>query len=449
MKTADFLAGGDDYQATRGAGDTLLENFFDAVVKEERNNTLTKLVGHLASRQVGIEAATFFAEKWNDEFCDPPLPLHEVSGVLMSYRKWEIEAFRQQAEEAERLSEKAQQSKAEAELEDVDPDARVLLTLDELLDLSTAGKAGVPWLIPNVLQAGGIHYLSAPAAVGKSWLLPDMGRAVAEGSEWLGVGGITQGAVLYIDEELGEGPFASRVTRLKFPRGLPFHYSGNQGVNISRPDDRDWITEQVKRLDIKLLVLDTLTGLFPGFQENSAEQVSRLRGWFKPWQKLGAAVMVAHHDRKGGEGEGSKAAHERMGGSRDIAAMADMAYGLEAKGKIIHLETTKSRHVGHDDKLDVCLTLEDQDDGSIKIVVMTSSEAKAKTDSEEVRKCQEKIIAALMQGEETAANLPKASGVNRNLCGGILVGLVSSGRVSKRIHEGTTFYSAVTDNFGE
>lgn len=265
-----------------------------------------------------------------------------------------------------------------------------ILSADDLLDIDAAGR-GQEWLVPNVLVKGGVHFVSAPAAGAKSWLMLDLARCITEGVPWLDTVDVPQGAVLYIDEEMGKEKTSKRIKQLDFERGCEFLYLGKQGIRISDTEDLEAICKICTDRKIVLVCLDTLTGVRPGLQENEASHVSALRTYFARITATGATLLVAHHDRKSGQGE-SEVAHYRMAGSRDFGAMSDMAYGIEKRAGYYHLEVTKNRLLSEDECLSLDFILEDSPDRSrVTLRVITPEEKSDKT----MDILEERIITAL------------------------------------------------------
>jgi len=324
-----------------------------------RNNALLQLAAFFRAKSVPYPVALSMAYDWNSKHCEPPQPDAVIEEMFA--RKWH------EWQEGEQ---------ADAKPEDYKPAVkpkRVLMSVNDLLDLAESGH-GLEWLIPNVFVKGGIHFVSSPAAGAKSWLMLDLARCVVSGLPWLDQFEMQPGAVLYIDEEMGENNTSTRIKKLDFQRDLPFYYIGKQGLRLNNAADRAFIIEAIETLDIKLICLDTLTGLIPGLKENENEHVSILRSYFNNFTTTGATLLVAHHDRKGGQGD-SNTPHERMAGGRDFGAMADMAYGIDKRGSVFHLSVTKNRFVSEDDLLSIDFTLEDNEDKTrIELKVLSADE---------------------------------------------------------------------------
>ena len=355
----DFLAEGRAYEAQlktqrrngahSGPGEEgQFSELFQRVGEGKRNSTLTRFVGYLRSKRMDYPAGLFMARAWNEEYCAPPMDAREVEDLVS--RAW-VEWMEGGKEDAtpEEFTKTAK----------VKPE-RHLLSANDLLDMEESGN-GLEWLVPNVFVKGGIHFVSAPAAGAKSWLMLDLCRCMVSGVPWLGQYDIEQGPVLYIDEEMGESNTSTRIKKLDFHRDLPFYYLGKQGLRLNNADDRRFIIDSIQQLGIKLICLDTLTGLIPGLKENENEHVSMLRSYFNEFTSTKATLLVAHHDRKGGQGD-SNTAHERMAGGRDFGAMTDMAYGIDKRGSVFHLSITKNRWVAEEDALAIDFTLDDNED---------------------------------------------------------------------------------------
>jgi hypothetical protein len=299
------------------------------------------------------------AQDWNRQHCQPPLDSADVAEKVS--RKW--------AEWSEGSD------------PDVTPESlgavpkvvkeRSLLTASDLLDLDDDPDS--LWLVKNVLIRGGIHFLSAPPASGKSWVLLDLARAMTGNVPWLGSVNVPQGAVLYVDEEMGKQMASVRVRKLGFSRDTPFYYLGKEGINIQMAEDCRYLLEVVKEKNIQLVILDTLTGVRPGLKENESEHVSQLRTVFNQICGAGATLLIAHHDRKGRIDE-DQPAHEKMRGSGDIAGMADMAYGISKKNDGYTIKATKNRATSDEDMLNLEFELRSESDGRLSIYPLDEEE---------------------------------------------------------------------------
>src|SRR5690625_6900970 len=65
--------------------------------------------------------------------------------------------------------------------------------------------AAQPWVITDMVPAGGVVSLVGGSGVGKSFVAVDMACAIASGSEWLGYSVEQAGSVVYVAAEGGGG----------------------------------------------------------------------------------------------------------------------------------------------------------------------------------------------------------------------------------------------------
>jgi len=312
-----------------------------------RDNALTSLVGFLRAKSFSFEAARFIASHWNQNYCFPPLPDHEVMEKIG--RKWY--EWREGGHEDETPEDFEQEKKPEAE-------AWVFKSAKYLLDFVAHG-GGLKWFVKNVFVENGHHYVSAPAAGAKSWLLIDLAVAAATGRQWLNLD-VPHVPVLYIDAELGEGQFSTRFQKLGAVEDALFFYL-DEDVKLDRKGDAVKLINFMVDNGIKLLLIDTFSRVWTG-DENDNRQIRAFGEVIKAIRKkTGATVIIAHHDRKS-KTEESAVAHEKMRGGGDIGAQCDFAYGLAKRGGLFHVFVTKNRSVPESDELNVHFELKDNED---------------------------------------------------------------------------------------
>lgn len=186
----------------------------------------------------------------------------------------------------------------------------------------------------------------APGSL-KSMILADAAVCVAAGLRWLeplpieNNGGVTlsttQVAVLWIDFDNGTRRTDERFDALaksrNLPTDIPLHY-------VSLPDP--WLDASNKAnvfelsllalsLGVKFIVVDNL-GLITGDTEENSAQMAGVMGNLR-WlaESTGAAVVVIHHQRKSGNGDGKVRKGESLRGHSSIEASLDLALIVERK----------------------------------------------------------------------------------------------------------------------
>lgn len=187
-----------------------------------------------------------------------------------------------------------------------------------------------PWLIQGVVPSGGLTLLYGDPGCGKSWLGEDMMAAVAAGRPWLGANVAHAGPTLILDAENPPATIWERQRQLGVPDGVTW-LRGIGGL-----DDRDVVAETVelvKELRPVAIFFDSLSRLFPGMNEEKAQEVNAA---FTTIQRIcgGVAGVVLHHANKSRD----VPLHQKIRGSTATHAAMDAAYFCCASGDL-HGET--------------------------------------------------------------------------------------------------------------
>lgn len=194
----------------------------------------------------------------------------------------------------------------------------------------------VAWLAKDVLAEGTLNIFYGGPGSMKSFLLADLCAAVVAGQRWLtlpdGSGGIatTPANVLWVDVDNGQRVTADRIAALANARKLPDH-AGLLYVSLPDPafvaNDGGAVAALIGRMQankIRLLVIDNLGNISGDAEENTDGMKAVMAGLRAIPEKTGAAVVVIHHQRKGGKGEGGRIG-ESLRGHSSIEAAIDTA----------------------------------------------------------------------------------------------------------------------------
>lgn len=171
-----------------------------------------------------------------------------------------------------------------------------LLSGAELCDL-----AQMRWRVRGLLPEEGLVAVYGPSGSGKSFLILDMGCAVADGTAWFDRR-VIQASVTYVCLE-GEAGFRKRV------KAWSVHH------NAPLPDTMRFITQSFDMLsdDVPelakaiiagggaggMVIIDTLNRAAPGADENSSVDMGRLIAAAKQLQSLICGlVLLVHHTGK-------------------------------------------------------------------------------------------------------------------------------------------------------
>lgn len=206
-----------------------------------------------------------------------------------------------------------------------------LLTASQLLDLQPPA-----WLITDMLAAASLAVLYGKPGSGKSFLALDWALCVAAGAPW-GAREVRSGRVLYIAAE-GIGGMGVRLRawcetfNIPAPSGIHF-FPGS--INLLDTERRSALVEVTKRLEPKLVIVDTLARSIVGGDENSTRDVGfavdtadQIKG------ETGAAVLIVHHTSKTGE---------TYRGSSSLEGAADTMLFVESEGTVLTLKCEKAK----------------------------------------------------------------------------------------------------------
>jgi hypothetical protein len=166
------------------------------------------------------------------------------------------------------------------------------------------------YLVKGLLPISGVAAVYGASGSGKSFFALDLVMAVARGEPWRGHR-VHGGAVAYLCAE-GFIDFQDRVDAYGLqnqldPCLIPFYLMG-KGINWTKPDVIKRLVAELRKIpDLRVLVLDTLSKLIAGQNENDnavmslvvdiAEKISR---------ELGILVLFIHHTGKGGSEKGPR-----------------------------------------------------------------------------------------------------------------------------------------------
>lgn len=227
------------------------------------------------------------------------------------------------------------------------PKARHQVWLETLLEprLERVQRmAAQPWIITDIVPAGGVVSLVGGSGVGKSFIAVDMACSIASGIEWHGHSVEQTGSVVYVAAE-GGGGIDKRVLAWAQQHGMddvPQLYMLLDAPIIDDQKDAALLTETLAELarrieqPIKMIILDTLNRVMQG-EENSATAMSALmRGVEMVRQRLGCTVQIIHHTGHGDQ--------QRARGSSAFFAALDSEITIKKIGKgVVELENTKSK----------------------------------------------------------------------------------------------------------
>jgi hypothetical protein len=181
----------------------------------------------------------------------------------------------------------------------------------EDIAVSVASGASYAWAIEDIVPMGEITLAFGDSGSGKSFGVFDMGMSVARALSFNGHN-VEPGLVVYVAAEAGKG-FAKRKVAYSLHHGLqpdatlPFYLCTKRPDFFTSDIDVDALIAEIiavartYSLPLIMIVLDTLSALAPGMNENASQDVSRVRARLVRLQdQFSAAIILIHHKPKGG-----------------------------------------------------------------------------------------------------------------------------------------------------
>jgi hypothetical protein len=215
-------------------------------------------------------------------------------------------------------------------------------TLEEFMQ---RGDQKLKWIVEKILPEEGIGIIAGLPEAGKSWLLLDLALEGARGGNWLNKFPTRQGTVLYIDEESPDNGLRERLSLLRKAK----HFNGNGAFKLINQKGVSLAEENMPALRSlfdsvwpKLVIIDTLSSVNAGVEENSAAEMSMTFSRLRELSRnFGCLILVADHERK--PNQFSSPASQRIRGSNAKLAAVDVALAVSRKGNSMRIEVSKSK----------------------------------------------------------------------------------------------------------
>jgi hypothetical protein len=216
------------------------------------------------------------------------------------------------------------------------------------------------YIVDKFIEAGSLNMFYGAPAVMKSMLLADMAAAVVCGQDWLpGTDGENRGyltektAVLWVDVDNGPQRSDERFEAIGRAHKVPedddlLYYLTFPDPPFMMSDDDGMVSLiECARDEIKagLIIIDNLGASTGDVEENSAGMAQLMNHMRIVAVKTGAAIILIHHQRKGGS-NGSRAG-DALRGHSSIEAALDLAIHVvrEPDSADIVIQSTKTRGV--------------------------------------------------------------------------------------------------------
>ncbi len=181
-----------------------------------------------------------------------------------------------------------------------------------------------PTIIDPWLRKSSLVMIYAERGIGKTWFALSIALSITRGTPIGGWDADKPTGVLYIDGEMAADEMQGRIKSLAaaLPSPLaPFrilssdllHQKGMPSVNINNPAWRRQIAEGLSsQTEIGVLILDNLSCLTPGIEENEKKAWDEINQWLIGLRHQGIAVILLHHAGKSGSQRGTSGREDAL-----------------------------------------------------------------------------------------------------------------------------------------
>lgn len=192
----------------------------------------------------------------------------------------------------------------------------------------------------------------------KSMLTLHMAHHVAKGTDFLGKKVLHAGIVLLVQEEDGDHIIRKRLSVYDgdTSENLRIWTPGVTGSHIRLDNERglELLDSEIQRVQPVLVVLDPLANMHTLEDENNAASMNRMLEGLRYIRDLRkTSIMIVHHLRKEGPGEGPSSFGQRMRGSSVLHAKSECALYLERVGTSDLIRVRTESKLGQGRNLDL------------------------------------------------------------------------------------------------
>jgi len=198
------------------------------------------------------------------------------------------------------------------------PLAASMVSFAELLKLQIPERE----LYQDCLRERSLAMVYGPRGIGKTMHLLGWSIALASGTPFLNWATHRQVGVLYVDGEMTLADLRERALGLAsdgmpdqlflLPSELVYEHSF-RNLTLTTTDDQKAVEAMLEaHPSIKVLVLDNISCLFPGIDENDKKAWEPIAAWFTRLRHKGLTIIVGHHAGKDGKQRGTSGREDNL-----------------------------------------------------------------------------------------------------------------------------------------
>jgi len=206
-------------------------------------------------------------------------------------------------------------------------------------------------ILGDWFKEGDCGFIYAPRGLGKTWLSLGIASAVANGRRlgpWQAHG---VWPVCYVDGEMAVDGMLERMNGMEAGPNLSilnhealFHLSAKV-LNIAEPETQQALMDYCLETGQRVLVLDNLSCLASGMEENKADHWEAVLNWLLAMRRHKVAVLIVHHAGRNGEMRGTSKREDAAFWVLRLDAVDEEKAGAEKQTRFIS-RFTKERNSG-------------------------------------------------------------------------------------------------------
>jgi hypothetical protein len=341
------------------------DDYLEGVPEGQRHTRACELVGHFLGKKLPMSEVTFFLKSWNQKNL-PPLSDDELERIIKDlYIKHLIKKEGKCDTTGDSVS----------TFPDLDKVVKnSIMDIDDFIKMELPERECIvrPWLRP-----GTIALISAWRGIGKTWLAILITLMVTRKME-VGVWETeTPAGCLHIDGEMISDELQERFNGLskncpkrKAPLGVmsadSMQRNGDPAPNLSNKEWREAILKNIVEGNYKVLILDNLSSLLSGTDENVWHDWEPINKWLLRLRSLGVSVVMIHHLNKDGDQRGTSGREDNI----DISIKLSRPQNYKPEdGARFKIEYTKARSVYGDDAAPMYLRIKKGSIGGLDLEV--------------------------------------------------------------------------------
>ena len=210
------------------------------------------------------------------------------------------------------------------------------------------------WLICGVLPTKSLSILYGPSGVGKTFLALDIALSISSGIEWQGKV-CKEGHVIYIAGE-GVSGVNDRISAWEINSGIKsskINFIANAPQLTQTKDFNDFVSSIIEsRIDVDLIIIDTLARSAVGIEENSAKEVGEFISKVDELKnRFSCTVLIIHHSGK--QRSNNQSATER--GSSALRGACDTIISVNKKNQGVEIKCEKQKDAEEFTKINLSL----------------------------------------------------------------------------------------------